>query len=135
MLVSQGTMQPRAICALADFSLNMLSDAVVRMKEYYAALAQSLKDRNSTSFWKDVEKMASSKIPLAIKVGGVIGDEQISEMWHHHSLDLLNSVHNTDSKSFVSEHINDTLSKTAISISVSDVRCILKEKYRQIRRT
>ena len=98
MLVSQGTMQPRAICALADVSLNMLSDAVVRMKEYYAALAQSLKDRNSTSFWKDVEKLESSKIPLATKVGGAIGDEQISEMWHHHSLDLLNSVHNTDSK-------------------------------------
>ena len=34
------------------------------------ALAQSLKDRNWTYFWKDVQKMASSKIPLAAKVYG-----------------------------------------------------------------
>ena len=44
------------------------------------ALVQSLKDRNSTSFWKDAQKMASSKIPLATKVGGAVGEEQISEM-------------------------------------------------------
>ena len=48
-------------------------------------------------------------------------------MWHHHFSDLLNSVHNSDSKSFVSEHIDDTLSKRVIFISASDVRCILKE--------
>ena len=91
------------------------------------ALALSLKDRNSTSFWKDARKIATSKIPLATKVGGAIGDEQISDMWHHHFSDLLNSVHNTDSKSFVSEHIDDMLPKTAISISAGDVRDILKD--------
>ena len=91
------------------------------------ALALSLKDRNSTSFWKDVQKMATSKIPLATKVGGAIGNEQISDMWHHHFSELLNSVHNTDSKSFVSEHIDDMLPKTAFSISAGDVRDILKD--------
>ena len=44
------------------------------------ALALSLKDRNSTSLWKDVQRMATSKIPLATKVGGAIRDEQISDM-------------------------------------------------------
>ena len=48
-------------------------------------------------------------------------------MWYHHFSYLLNSVHNTDSKSFVSEHIDDMLPKTAISISTGDVRDILKE--------
>ena len=91
------------------------------------ALAQSLKDRNSISFWKDVQKIASSKIPLATKVGDAEGDKQISEMWHHYFSDLLNSVQNTDSKSFVSEHIDDMLPKTAISIHASDVRCIMKK--------
>ena len=91
------------------------------------ALALSLKDRNSTSFWKDVQKMASSKIPLATKVGGAKWDEQISDMWHHHFSDLLNSVHNTDSISLVSEHIDDMLPKTAISISAGVVRGILKD--------
>ena len=67
--------------------------------------------------------MASSKIPFATKVhvGGAVGNKQISEMWHHHFSDLLNSVYNTDSKSFVYEHIDDMLPKTAISISASDV--------------
>ena len=64
---------------------------------------------------------------MATKVGGAIGDEQISDMGHHHFSDLLNSVHNTVSKSFVSEHIDDMLPKTAISISTGDVRDILKE--------
>ena len=91
------------------------------------ALALSLKDRNSASFWKDVRKVASSKISLATKVGGAIGDEQISDMWHHSFSELLNSVHNTNSKSFISEHIDDMLPKTAISISAGDVRDILKE--------
>ena len=67
-------------------------------------------------------------IPLATKVGGAVGgavgDEHISAMWHHHFSDLLNSVHNTDSKTFVLEHIDDTLPKSAISISVSDVRAV-----------
>ena len=48
-------------------------------------------------------------------------------MWHHHFSDLLNSIHNTDSKSFVSEHIDDMLPKTAISISAGDVRDVLKD--------
>ena len=60
--------------------------------------------------------MASSKIPLAAKVGGAVGDKLISEIWHHHFSDLLNSVHNTDSKSFESEDIDDT------EISASYVR-------------
>ena len=71
--------------------------------------------------------MATSKIPLATKVGVAIGDEQISDMWHHNFSDLLNSVHNTDSKSFVSEHIHDMLPKTVIFISAGDVRDILKD--------
>ena len=48
-------------------------------------------------------------------------------MWHHHFSDLLKSVHNTDSKSFVSEHIDDILPKITISISTGDARDILKE--------
>ena len=51
-------------------------------------------------------------------------------MWHYHFSDLLNIVHNTDSKSFLSEHIDDMLPKTAISISAGDVRDILKECHR-----
>ena len=71
--------------------------------------------------------MPTGKVSLATKVGGAIGDEQISDMWHHHFSDLLNSVLNTDSKSFVFEHIDDMLPKTPISIFTGDVRDILKD--------
>ena len=36
------------------------------------ALAHSLKSKESTSFWKNVRKIANSKIPLASKVGDAV---------------------------------------------------------------
>ena len=55
-------------------------------------LAHSLSSRDSTSFWKDVGKMANSKVPLASKVENAVGNHQITDMWKIHFSDLLNSV-------------------------------------------
>ena len=74
MLVSQRTRQPRAICALADFSLNM----------------PSLCGRTSRKW---------PALKFHWQVGGAVSDKQISEMWHHHFSDLLTSVDNKNSKS------------------------------------
>ena len=63
------------------------------------ALAHSLSSSDSTSFWKDVSKMANSKDPLASQVRAV-GSHEITDMWQIHFSDLLNSVHSTDSKGF-----------------------------------
>ena len=91
------------------------------------ALAHSLKSKDSTSFWKDVRKMANSKIPLASKVGDAVGSAKITDMWQTHYSELLNSVHDTSSKSFVSEHIDAVSSESIISISSGDVSEGLKD--------
>ena len=91
------------------------------------ALALSLKNKDSTSFWKDVSKMANSKVPLASKVGDSVGSVEITDMWQTHFSDLLNSVHNIDSKNFVCEHIDAVPSDSNITITADDVRNSLKE--------
>ena len=48
-------------------------------------------------------------------------------MWKIHFSNLLNSVHNTDSKGFVSNHIDAVDSESHITITASDVLNSLKE--------
>ena len=91
------------------------------------ALAHSLSSRDSTLFWKDIGKMANSKVPLASKVENAVGNHKITDMWKIHFSDLLNSVHNTDSKGFVSNHIDAVDSESHITITASDVLNSLKE--------
>ena len=86
-----------------------------------------LKNKNSTAFWKDVQKMTSSNIPLASKVGDAVDNEQITDMWHHHFSEILNSVHNTDSKSFVCDHIDSVFPKSKMLIDASAIIESLKE--------
>ena len=61
------------------------------------ALALLLKNKDSTSFWKDVSKIANSKVPLASKVADSVGSVEITDRWQNHFSDLLNSVPNIDS--------------------------------------
>ena len=86
------------------------------------ALAHSLKSKDSTSLWKDVRK-----IPLASKVGDAVDSAKITNMWQTHYSELFNSVHDTSSKSFVSEHINAVSSGSIVSISSGDVSEGLKD--------
>ena len=71
--------------------------------------------------------MANSKDPLASKVENAVGNHEINDMWEVHFFNLLNSVHNTDSKGFVSNHIDAVDSETHITITASDVLNSLKE--------
>ena len=56
------------------------------------ALAHALYNRDSTSFWKDVRKMASTKISLATIVGDAVGIVDITVMWQTHFSELLNMI-------------------------------------------
>ena len=85
------------------------------------ALANALKNKNSTAFWKDVQKMTCSNIPLTSKVGDAVGNEQITDMWHHHFSEILNNVYNTDSKSFVCDHIDSDFPKSKMLIDASAI--------------
>ena len=71
--------------------------------------------------------MTSSNIPLASKVGDAVGNEQITDMWYHHFSEILNSVHNTDSKSFVCDHIDSVSPKSKMLIDASAIIESLKE--------
>ena len=84
------------------------------------ALARSLYFKASVAFWKDVRKLNSSSIPLATKVGDAIGNNNFTQLWQKHFSTLLNSVHNTDSREFVCEHIEHGLSSVH-KFSTSDV--------------
>ena len=62
--------------------------------------------------------MANSKILLASKVGDAVGSAKITDMWQTHYFELFNSVHDTSSKRYVSEHIVAVSSKCIVSISL-----------------
>ena len=60
-------------------------------------------------------------------IGDSVGSVEITDMWQTHFSDLLNSVHNIDSKNFVCEHIDAVPSDSNITITADDVRNSLKE--------
>ena len=91
------------------------------------ALAHALYNRDSTSFWKDVRKMASFKIPLASKVGDTVGNADITAMWQAHFSELLNSVQDTSSKSIVCENVDAVLPDSRILVTSCDVSDSLKK--------
>ena len=62
------------------------------------SLARSMMNNDMTGFWKDVHKITNSKVPLATKVDGCVGDTNIAEMWKCHYKSLLNSVENKNCK-------------------------------------
>ena len=65
------------------------------------ALAESMMNNGMNGFWKDVHKITNSKVPLATKVDGCVGDAKIAEMWKCHYKSLLNSVQSGNSKNSV----------------------------------
>ena len=73
--------------------------------------------------------MANSKVSLASKVENAVGNHEITDtcMWKIHFSDLLNTVHYTDSKGFVSNHIDAVDSESHITITASGVPNCLKE--------
>ena len=73
--------------------------------------------------------MANSKVSLASKVENAVGNHEITDtcMWKIHFSDLLNTVHYTDSKGFVSNHIDAVDSESHITITASGVLNCLKE--------
>ena len=91
------------------------------------ALAHALYNRGSTSFWKDVRKIASTKIPLATKVGDAVDNADITAIWQAHFSELLNSVHDISSKNFVCDHVDAVLPDSRILVTSCDVSDSLKE--------
>ena len=54
--------------------------------------AKSLLDKDMVSFWKNINKSNTTRVPLATTIDGVTGDSEIAEMWQDHYKTILNSV-------------------------------------------
>ena len=89
------------------------------------ALAESMMNNDINVFWKDVHKITNSKVPLATKVDGCVGDAKIAEMWKCHYKYLLNSVQSGNSKNSVMLDVNKQI-KNSITITPFDILDALK---------
>ena len=89
------------------------------------SLARSMMNNDMTGFWKDVHKITNSKVPLATKVDGCVGDTNIAEMWKCHYKSLLNSVENKNCKKSVMLDINKQI-KNSITITTFNILDALK---------
>ena len=89
------------------------------------SLARSMMNNDMTGFWKDVHKITNSKVPLATKVDGCVGDTNIAEMWKCHYKSLLNSVENKNCKKSVMLDINKQI-KNSITITPFNILDALK---------
>ena len=89
------------------------------------ALAESMMNNDMNGFWKDVHKITNSKVPLATKVDGCVGDAKIAEMWKCHYKSLLNSVQSGNSKNSVMLDVNKQI-KNSITITPFDILDALK---------
>ena len=70
------------------------------------AHANSLMEKNMTSFWKGIKKDINARVPLAPMIDNCIGDKKICDMWQAHYKTLLNSVKISSSKAFVERKLH-----------------------------
>ena len=89
------------------------------------SLARSMMNNYLTGFWKNVHKLTNSKVPLATKVDGCVGDTNIAEMGKCHYKSLLNSVENKNCKKSVMLDINKQI-KNSITITPFNILDALK---------
>ena len=89
------------------------------------SLARSMMNNGMTGFWKYVHKITNSKVPLATKVDGCVGDTNIAEMWKCHYKSLLKSVENKNFKKSVMLDVNKQI-KHFITITPFNILDALK---------
>jgi len=69
------------------------------------ALAKSLGEKDTLSFWRNVSRINNDKVPLAASVNGQSGELNIADMWQDHYSTILNSVSNKENQPFVKDSI------------------------------
>ena len=70
------------------------------------AHANSLMEKDMTSFWKGIKKDSNARVPLALMIDNCIGDKEICDLWQAHYKTLLNSVKISSSKAFVERELH-----------------------------
>ena len=83
------------------------------------SLAKKLTDCNSYQFWKEINSINSSNMPLPTAINGVTGAENILNLWKKHFFDLFNCIRGT------SYNKNNLLLHTTyseIKVTVEEIR-------------
>ena len=78
------------------------------------AHANSLMEKDMTSFWKGIKKDSNARVPLAPMIDNCIGDKEICDMWQAHYKTLLNSVKISSSKAFVERERHSIKEKSIV---------------------
>ena len=86
------------------------------------SLANNLMQNNITSFWKEVKSLNNCKTPLPTNIDGVVGEQNIADLWKKHYECLFNSVKSN------AQEVNYTLVYSdEMLISDDEIRkCIVK---------
>ena len=56
------------------------------------SMAKKLQQNNANDFWKEVQVINKSKVPLPSSIAGITGSENIAEIWRKHYSDIFNCV-------------------------------------------
>ena len=90
------------------------------------AMANSLANNDSASFWKHTKAKRNRSVPLASNVDGYVGNRDIANMWQQHYSALLNSVSNPAKRTEVNDLINSGQGLCALAISPAQVSDSMK---------
>ena len=85
------------------------------------ALAKSLAEKDTMSFWKSIKNMNRKSIPLTQTIDGATGAEDISEMWKQHYSSILNCVTNDSCRDKVKSVLGGISSTDKLVITPSHI--------------
>ena len=110
MQASQDQERHVAICRM--------NEDAIRADKY----AKSLLDKDILSFWKYIRKSNNARVPLAITICGITGENEIAEMWQVHYKSILNSVKTNFRQQFVTNKLSSIREESILfSTSVINV--------------
>ena len=78
------------------------NEDAIRSDQY----AKSFLEKDMPSFWKNIRKHNSTKVPLATTIYGVTDECNIADMWQDHYKSILNSMKKSSQKHFLTDKIN-----------------------------
>ena len=81
------------------------------------SLARKLAERENLAFWKEIKNMNNSRTPLPTNINGVVGEEQIADLWKDHYENLFNSV-----KSDIGQVQFSVLYEDSIEVTCSEIQ-------------
>ena len=86
------------VCARARFKQALRHCKSIETRAKADALARSLLNKDTRTFWKEIKAVTSNTSVLADTVDNVTGEAEIADMWQCHYSDLLNSNIDTSLK-------------------------------------